>query len=438
MSPSDSITLVNNHETHQVLSILTRTPTLIPYQMANNELTHLLPSSSTASAGENRRSSSNGGFGRLLISAAGQSAAAILIVIGVAITFRTSQRLEHESTLSFFGKSRQDKSYDCEKDSEYSKLTLKRAYELPFAALFKDHRGQNKYEASDVTIVGDEVYSVCDNSWAISRFSKSLVPFNEENVQVGDPNRVPGEDSGYEAIFHHNGLFYVVRESVYHGNHEEGKLNEVGDYHAIIEELKLSENDYEIVNQCQCEFEFEGDSKGFEGAVAFPDENDNLYILGLCEGNYCSEKRKFEIGNGRIVLMKKGEDQNMAQCLWETVRVVNIPESAAFLDYSAIDITKDGRVAITSQEHSAIWLGRANGIQNGVINPETFDFEINSGKVLNFPKNGECETVYCNIEGIHFLNDAMLIAVSDKMKGKGRQDFRCHEKDQSIHAFVIP
>ena len=36
------------------------------------------------------------------------------------------------------------------------------------------------------------------------------------------------------------------------------------------------------------------------------------------------------------------------------------------------------------------------------------------------------------------MDDEMLMAVSDKMKSKGRQDFRCHEKDQSIHAFVIP
>jgi len=28
----------------------------------------------------------------------------------------------------------------------------------------------------------------------------------------------------------------------------------------------------------RCEFEFEGDSKGFEGAVGFPDEDDVLYV----------------------------------------------------------------------------------------------------------------------------------------------------------------
>ena len=35
----------------------------------------------------------------------------------------------------------------------YSKRTLQRAYELPFAALFTDNRGQNQYEASSVIVV---------------------------------------------------------------------------------------------------------------------------------------------------------------------------------------------------------------------------------------------------------------------------------------------
>ena len=421
----------------------------------NNETSSFLPPPSFTPAGaigaENNKN--NHRFSRRC-SFAGQSAAAaaILVVIGVGATIIlcTPKQLDDDGPASPLLKiplleksykqlDRLDAKYMCEKDDGYSKATLKRAYELPYAALFADPKGEKKFEASDVTIVGDEVYSVCDNSWAISRFPKSLLPFNEENVQVGDPNRVPDEDSGYEAIFHHEGLFYVVRESVYHRDHKKGKYpEEKGHFHAIIEELELSENDYTVVNGCQCEFEFEGDSKGFEGARGFPDENDTLYVLGLCEGNHCSESLKSDVGNGRVVLMKKREDPDPeVQCLWETVRVIKIPKSAAFLDYSAIDITKDGRLAITSQENSAVWLGQAKGIDNGVIDPITFEFE-DTGEVLQFPKDGDCHTIYCNIEGIQFINGEMLMAVSDKMKTKGKQDYRCADKDQSIHAFVIP
>ncbi len=41
-------------------------------------------------------------------------------------------------------------------DGHYREKTLQLAYELPFAALFKDTRGQNKYEASGVIVVSKQ------------------------------------------------------------------------------------------------------------------------------------------------------------------------------------------------------------------------------------------------------------------------------------------
>lgn len=73
----------------------------------------------------------------------------------------------------------------------YSKRTLKSAYELPFSALFTDNKGQKKYEASSVIVVGENVYAVCDSSWAISKFGRSLQPFSSQNLQIGDPYREP-------------------------------------------------------------------------------------------------------------------------------------------------------------------------------------------------------------------------------------------------------
>lgn len=387
----------------------------------------------------------------------------VLISFGIIIGAVWTRAKQQHHPLDLLTKSiyykRKDPSTECEEDTRYSKHTLKRAYELPYAALFRDTRGQSTFEASDVTIVNDTVYSVCDNSWAISKFGRDLDPFSMANVQIGDTAQEGEFDSGYEAIFEYGGLFYLVRESVDHGMVEhtdrkrklKGKAKkEYGDYHAIIEELSLKDDTYTFVRDCRCEFAFEGTSKGFEGAVGFPDGSGNLYIVALCEGNHCSEdkqKRK-DVGNGRVVLMRKKmndpvKDKEYA-CLWETVKIVKIPNSASFLDYSAIDITSNGRVAVTSQEDSAVWLGHASGIVNGVIDPDAFEFQDakedydDSSSVLSFPKDGGCHTVYCNIEGIHFINDEMLMAVSDKMKSGGRQDYRCQEKDQSIHAFVIP
>jgi len=276
---------------------------------------------------------------------------------------------------------------ECESDTRYSKRTVKTAYELPFAALFRDNRGQKKFEASSVTIVDNTVYAVCDSSFAISKFDSALLPFSSDNVQIGSHERDGDVESGYEAIFHHEGSFYVVRESVLHHEHESDD-DEVSDggsedknasdenhsFRAIIEELVLAEDDYTVQSRCSSEFEFEGASKGFEGAVGFPDATGELYILGLCEGNHCSESRKADAGNGRMVLMKKkvGDDVP-GGCIWTTLRTIKIPSSANFIDYSAIDIADDGRVVITSQEDSSLWIGQVVGVSNGIIDPAVFE-----------------------------------------------------------------
>ena len=325
-------------------------------------------------------------------------------------------------------------------DGNYSRRTLKKAYEMPFSALFKDNRGQKRFEASDVIKVGDELYAVCDSSWAISKFGSSLLPFAETNLQIGDPDREADEESGYEGIVHSDGVFYVVRESVLH---PEGISTQVTapSYHAIIEELKISDKDYDIVAKCRSEFEFEGNSKGFEGAIGINDLQGTLTILGLCEGNHCSEERKGDRGNGRLVAMQKfvADDDS---CMWTTVKVIDVPHSADFLDYSAITVDENGRVAISSQEDSKIWIGNLVGKQeNGLYDLDELalvDSSDDGKEVYDFPKNDDCDVVYCNVEGIHWLDENMLIAVSDKMKSKGKQAFRCFDKDQSVHAFVLP
>mmetsp|Transcript_6367 Transcript_6367/g.11017 ORF Transcript_6367/g.11017 Transcript_6367/m.11017 type:complete len:142 (-) Transcript_6367:32-457(-) len=129
-------------------------------------------------------------------------------------------------------------------------------------------------------------------------------------------------------------------------------------------------------------------------------------------------------------------DDPDAGCVWETFRTVKLPKSAAFRDYSDWDITDDGRVVISSQEDSMLWIGRAVGVGNGTIDPDEFGFDSDVGDVYSFPKTERCETVYCNIEGIHFISEKRLVAVSDKAKGK--QDSSCSRKDQSLHVFALP
>ena len=327
------------------------------------------------------------------------------------------------------GKKKKDKHHEDKDtmsvctDGKYSKRTLQLAYELPFAALFREPK---KYEASSVIVDGEMAYAVCDSSWDLSRFDINLAPFDSSNVQVSsDVARTETDDSGYEAIFLDHGTFYVVRESVQH---------EDATYHAIIEELSVTGDSYHVNQKCRAAFEFEGDSKGFEGAVGLHNLQNELIILGLCEGNHCSETRKKDRGNGRLVAMKKNE----ATCEWETLSVIHLPTSVNFMDYSAMSVSPNGKVAITSQEDSQMWVGTLHGqTEDGLWDIDNLEFD-EKYDVYQFPKGSQCETIYCNIEGIHWVNDDVVVAVSDKMKGRGKQDFRCFDKDQSVHVFALP
>ena len=171
--------------------------------------------------------------------------------------------------------------------------------------------------------------------------------------------------------------------------------------------------------------------------MAIRDTTGTMVLLGLCEGNHCSEKRKADKGHGKVVAMKKTILDD-GSCQWSTLKKINIPKSADFEDYSAITMDPNtGRVAISSQEESQVWIGQLLGqIPGGLWDLDALEFDDNIGDVYDFPKNDKCETIYCNIEGITLINDSTILAVSDKMKSK--QDFSCFAKDQSAHLFVIP
>ena len=172
--------------------------------------------------------------------------------------------------------------------------------------------------------------------------------------------------------------------------------------------------------------------------------------------------------------MRKGSHDStssLLRCQWNTVKILDIPSSAYFKDYSALTATSSGRIGISSQEESQFWVGQLLG-QNGsgLWDVDAMAFDPDKGVLYDFPKNDECETIYCNIEGVHWLNDGtcrprifvqfrhsnillthsvllllllslvleLIMATSDAMKSKGRQDYRCFAKDQSVHVFALP
>jgi hypothetical protein len=326
-------------------------------------------------------------------------------------------------------------------DGDYSKRTLKLANELPLASLFRDSKGQGKFEASSVVTVNDTAYAVCDSSWAISKFDTKLEPFSEINLQIGDPDR-EAADSGYEAIFHIEGdKFYVVRESVHHGTRKRDKHHKkrpLAGYHAIIEELVIQGDDYRVVEQCSTELEFEGTSKGFEGAIPIYDLNHELVVLGLCEANHCSEKLKKDRGHGELVAMRKSIDVN-GECLWKSIRRIHFHAAPTFKTTPTLVCKTSLEESLSSRKKtrnygSVTFLDAATpacGMSSRWSSTPT------KAPCTTFPRT-TIATIYCNVEGVHWLSKNMIIAVSDKMKGRGKQDNRCFDKDQSVHVFLLP
>ena len=202
----------------------------------------------------------------------------------LAFAFSTHSAQSGEALLDKFTVSSSGPEDIC--GASYTKLAMKEVTTHTLSSLYLDLKGSKKHEASDVILdpSTNSYLAITDNLWSVFSVSQTMAEMSASNVLYGDPERVEGEDSGYEALFLFDERLYVVRESI--------KDTAGGVYNAYIEELELSpDNDSYTVNRiCRTDFSFEGDSKGFEGAVAVRGGADGeMYVLGLCEGNHCKE-----------------------------------------------------------------------------------------------------------------------------------------------------
>ena len=157
---------------------------------------------------------------------------------------------------------------------------------------------------------------------------------------------------------------------------------------------------------------FKKANKGFEG-LAHVRHNGREHLYALREANVRSGTGR----RGRIdiyVRSLKGE--------WKQFKSIELPDEARFKDYSALAY-HDGQLAIVSQESARLWVGRLQTRTHALI-PK-------SGAVYRFPSKH-----YRNVEGIAWLSEDTLIAVSDRLKAN--QPAKSARTDQSIHVFRIP
>ena len=69
-----------------------------------------------------------------------------------------------------------------------------------------------------------------------------------------------------------------------------------------------------------------------------------------------------------------------------------------------------------------------------------FDFEImkfrGSGEVYHFPRDNNCDMIYCTVEGLSWIDQHRIAVTLDRAKAD--QPFVCIPKDQSIAVFMLP
>jgi hypothetical protein len=315
-------------------------------------------------------------------------------------------------------------------DCDYS-TSLKTDFETSIFGLLEDVKGQFKFEASDVILVDNEFYIVCDSSWMVTKASNNLPILSTSNIQIeADPDYVKDEDSQFEAIFYDQQEgFFLVRETVDLGD----GLGSTGTYPSVTYQVELDENgtSYTVLEVCTSEYLFKDANKGIEGALGLRGSDGELYMLGLCEGNQCESGGA--IGKGIVLIMSRSYDEE-GTCTWKTIREMSIPSSVQFDDFAAISL-RGTTVAIVSQEDSKLWIGSMTMDKNGNFDPDNSEL-IDNGLRYSFPVNDNCDIIYCNVEGFAWIDDVRFVSVSDQMKSSS--NYRCLNKDQSAHLFSFP
>ncbi|MDA3947085.1 MAG: hypothetical protein PF439_10460 [Helicobacteraceae bacterium] len=275
--------------------------------------------------------------------------------------------------------------------------------EVTFEKIIDGKNKIDKYEASGVHFVDDKFYVVFDNNSQVARVNAKL---SKAKLLGKERKKI-----GYEGITYNplNNEFYLVEESLEHK----------GDWHA---RLSVTDKDFAVTSEVAwLDFAFESDNKGFEGLAVLTTDG-TTYLLALCEGNSCKAGRKGqEAGGGTIQVFEKKKKK------WKRTRSIDLPKSLRFIDYSGLDISAENILVVSSQESSALWVAP--------LDVTTWEV-VGSGKVYTFPKNKKGKMVYCNVEGVSWIDAHRLVVVSDAKKKS--QPKACQKKEQSIHIVALP
>lgn len=258
---------------------------------------------------------------------------------------------------------------------------------------------KRKLEASGVALLDDTTALVIFDNL-------NLIALVDLSLQLQDKNKLipaPGLGTGFEDIcidYQEKHVFCLIEA-----------LEDVdGKFRGYVAEYDA---DGHFIRCTRLATEFKYENKGYEG-LAHVRLADRELLFALCEGNLGTNAKK---GGGRIDAYTRKPDGG-----WEFSHRINVSKTAAFEDYAAI-AHRDSHIAIVSQASGRVWVAMVDKDARALV--------PGSESVYRFPKKS-----YGNVEGIAWLSEDTLVAVSDKKKDW--QPKRCEKKDQSIHVFRIP
>jgi hypothetical protein len=259
--------------------------------------------------------------------------------------------------------------------------------------------GVTDYEASGVQLHGSQLYIVFDNMTKIGRVALDL---QSGGYASGGSSSTESQYEGITFDDHMTQHFYTVVEQA---------AAEVVQYDGA---ASGGSADHQSTNVTLT------DSKGFEG-LAWLRRNNNDYLLGLCEGFNCTTSHGDPGGRGAIRVMAQTGSSWTADLTY-----LRLPAAVSFKDYSDLALlpSLDGtyKVAVTSQESKAMWIGRLSAM--------SWSF-LDDGTIYPLPSSD-----YCNVEGVTFLSASRVALVSD-MSDPQDDPANCNNKDEMVHIFDL-
>jgi len=266
--------------------------------------------------------------------------------------------------------------------------------------------GGGRYEASGVLAYGGWYWVVFDNLPDVARIDPGLRPGDPRSTLIPQPDGAVG----YEDIAHDptDGRFFLLVEAARRGSGLMAQVHEL-------------DGDLRSLTTRWLDVPLERANKGLEG-LSCVRRAGRPYLLGLCEGNGGhGGKRGRRPGSGRLHVFSEGRAAE-----WERVATIHLPTSLRFTDYSGISVAGD-RVAVVSQESSALWVGR--------LAPSSWEL-LDAGTTYVFPRDERGRIRYGTVEGVSWLGEDEVVVVSDR--AKPTQPGRVRATDQSVHRFAVP